>query len=230
MRVLVFFIYFFVGVIGTSALVLNLLEKFQPSFLPNHKLLTLIVILSWCLIQAPIFIRMASWASSVPAKTVAAIPVSELKKRLLGLNSLNIPFVITEGKRPNEILIDWRYADAQWFALMSAGGMKRSYQMRMRLDEADHTARARDYESDMNWAGGAKELNFNWKGSLGIIFFQYEKETVFGLQIKDGKITPNLSYSYTFDLRELKNPVIALITSAGWNFRPVMTFFRPLGG
>lgn len=46
---------------------------------------------------------------------------------------------------------------------------------------------------------------------------------MFGLQIgKDGTITPNLSYSYTFDLQEMKAPLIQAVTAAGWRWRPVI--------
>jgi len=31
-------------------------------------------------------------------------------------------------------------------------------------------------------------------------------------------------------LSELKQPMIEIIRRSGWNFRPVITFFRPVGG
>lgn len=35
---------------------------------------------------------------------------------------------------------------------------------------------------------------------------------------------------YTFNLNEMKQPMIEIIRYAGWTFRPVITFFRPIGG
>ena len=40
----------------------------------------------------------------------------------------------------------------------------------------------------------------------------------------------DLSYAYTFDSRELKQPVIEAIHDAGWEYRPVVTFVRAIGG
>ncbi|MDZ4859145.1 MAG: hypothetical protein SGI88_09170 [Candidatus Hydrogenedentes bacterium] len=45
---------------------------------------------------------------------------------------------------------------------------------------------------------------------------------MFGLQIApDGSLKPNLSYSYTFNLQELKEPFVQAITRASWTWRPV---------
>lgn len=40
----------------------------------------------------------------------------------------------------------------------------------------------------------------------------------------------DLGYAYTFDPNELKRPMIEIVRHAGWNFRPVIIFFRPFGG
>lgn len=73
-------------------------------------------------------------------------------------------------------------------------------------------------------------LSLNWKMSLGITFNEFEHERVFGLQFKDGKPAFDLSCAYTFNLNELKQPMIEIIRHSGWNFRQVITFFRPIGG
>ena len=43
---------------------------------------------------------------------------------------------------------------------------------------------------ELDWSGGLGGLNLNWKGSYGIVFYEYRRETVFGFQIKDGRLTP----------------------------------------
>lgn len=57
----------------------------------------------------------------------------------------------------------------------------------------------------------------------GIAFFQLERERVFGVQLDErGRPTANLSYEYRFDARELKAPLIELVTAAGWTWRPTL--------
>ena len=63
--------------------------------------------------------------------------------RLLALNEQNIPFAISRGKRDNEIVVDWRYADAKWLDLMRLHGMSRGYRLVLRLDEGAHNVRSR---------------------------------------------------------------------------------------
>ncbi|MBI3918476.1 MAG: hypothetical protein HY322_15890 [Betaproteobacteria bacterium] len=73
--------------------------------------------------------------------------------------------------------------------------------------------------------GGA---SIRWKASWEIVFFQYEHERLYGLQVGlDGTLAPSLSYAYTFNLREMKDTVIAAITAAGWNWRKVFFFSPP---
>ncbi len=56
---------------------------------------------------------------------------------------------------------------------------------------------------------------------MGIIFFQREEQHVLGLQIDEhGKLRPEASYRYKFDLSEMKSPIQTTITQAGWTWRP----------
>jgi hypothetical protein len=187
----------------------------------------------WVLAQFFVFGRVASWASAVPAAPGAApVVVGELAARLQALNALRAPWSVSAGKRPNEFHIDWRYADATWLDHMRAHGMRRSYRLTLRLDAQAHRARALESTSDLDWSAGhaIAAAGLRWRATRGINFFQYEHGRVFGLQIRGGRPTLDLSYAYTFSPRELKNPIIALITEAGWEYRPVVTFFRPIGG
>ena len=61
-------------------------------------------------------------------------------------------------------------------------------------------------------------------------FFETQRHTVVGLQTKDGRITPDLSYSWRFDVRELRNPLIRIVNDAGWNWRQVMLDLKWLTG
>jgi len=241
-RVVLFFLYFFGFAIAVPGIVVVLVQaKYglidsPPSFPPDPfgeqiKSITKYGIFVWAGMQFFIFGRVASWASAVPA--VAGVPPvarEALMQQLLSLNEQDIPYTIKRGKRDNEIVVDWRYADAKWLDLMRLHGMSKGYRLVLRFDDGAHNVRAQDRYASFDWSAGPNLLSLNWSVSLGITFYEYRHERVFGLQFKDGKPTFDLSYAYTFDLNELKQPMIEIVRHAGWNFRPVITFFRPIGG
>jgi len=95
--------------------------------------------------------------------------------------------------------------------------------IRMVLDEANHTVRATDYVASFDWSAGRGGANLEWKTGFGIVFFQYEHQRVFGLRLDDqGRFKPELGYAYTFNLQEMKSPLIEAVTRAGWNWRPTV--------
>ena len=188
-------------------------------------------VLGWAALQFFLFGRVASWAGGVPAAPGATpVAIEELKSRLLAVNKMNVPFTVSAGEQPNELYVDWRYADATWVDLMRVHKMQRGYRLVMRLDDGARNVRAMEQMSSLDLSAGISAARLDWKTSYGINFAHYQHERVFGLQIKDGMLTLEPSYAYTFNLHEIKQPIIDVIRNAGWEFRPVITFFRPIGG
>lgn len=170
------------------------------------------------------FFKGAAWAGSVPAKAGAA-PVSaqELFARLQRINSVDVPFHVEHSEAPNHLIATWRYADARWVDLARARGMRRTFRIHLQLDESSRTARATDYSASYDWSAGRGGANVEWKSSLGIVFFQTEHQRVFGLQMDEhGNFKPEMSYAYSFNLAEMKSPLIEAVTTAGWTWRPTV--------
>jgi len=243
-RVVLFFLFFFVFVFALPFLAVALVQaKYglidgPPSvpadpFGETVKKVAFYGIFVWAGMQFFIFGRVASWAAQVPAVPgVEPVAAETLMQRLLSINEQDVPYTISRGKRGNELVVDWRYADAKWLDLMRVHGMSKGYRLVLRFDEGAHNVRAQDRYASFDWSAGRGPdlLSLNWNMSLGITFYEYRHERVFGLQFRDGKPTFDLSYACTFDLDELKQPMIEIVRHAGWNFRPVITFFRPVGG
>lgn len=241
-RVLFFFLYFLGFAIAIPMIVVAVVQaKYGlidgPATFPANsfgeqvKTITKYGIFVWAGMQFFIFGRVASWAGQVPAVAgVQPVPAETLMQHMLGINEQDVPYKISRGSHHNEIVVDWRYADAKWFDLMRVHGMNKGYRLVLRFDEGAHNVRAQDRYASFDWSTGPNFASLKWSISLGITFYEYRHERVFGLQFKDGKPTFDLSYAYTFDLNELKQPMIEIVRHAGWNFRPVITFFRPIGG
>ncbi len=168
------------------------------------------------------FFKGIGWcASAQPVAGAPIVPASDLVLRLMAINGLDVPFTITQGESPKELIADWRYADAKWIDIARAHGMKRTFRIRLTLDEASRVVRATDYTAEFDWSVGISSASIGWKAATGIVFFQKEKQTVFGLQFDDqSRLKPVVSYSYKFDLNEMKSPLITAITKAGWTWRP----------
>jgi len=243
-RVVAFFAYFFILVIGLPMLAVGLVQARYglidgPAAFPADpfgeqvKAIAKYGIFVWAGLQFFIFGRIGSWVSRVPAIAgVEPLAAETLMQQLLAINEQDVPYTIKRGKRANELVVDWRYADARWLDLMRIHGMSKGYRLVLRFDRRTHNVRAQDKYASFDWSAGrgADLLSLNWQMSLGTTFYEYQHERVFGLQFRDGMPTFDLSYAYTFNLNEMKQPMIEIIRHAGWNFRPVITFFRPFGG
>lgn len=202
----------------------NTASAARKSMSPLRLALTVVALVVYGFIVVAYYFKGAAWAGTSPAKPgVALLSAGQVEQRLLSINELDVPFQIERGTQPNEYFATWRYADAKWIDLHRARGMTRTLRIRMILDEANHTVRATDYVASFDWSAGRGGANLEWKTGFGIVFFQYEKQRVFGLQLDDqGRFKPELSYAYTFNLQEMKSPLIEAVTRAGWNWRPTV--------
>lgn len=170
------------------------------------------------------FFKGAAWAGTTSARPgTAPAAATELATRLESINALDVPLRIERGAQPKEFYATWRYADAKWIDLARARGMKRTFRIRLVLDEKNGTVRATDYIASYDWSAGRGGANLEWKAGIGIVFFQYERQRVLGLQLDEqGPFKPELSYAYTFNLQEMKSPLVTAVTQAGWNWRPTV--------
>jgi hypothetical protein len=170
------------------------------------------------------FFKGATWASSSPPTAGTPIATaSELTSRLLAINQSDTPFTLVKGNSPQEFIADWRYADAKWINLARVHGMKRTFRIRLTLDESSRSVRATDYVASFDWSAGGHSASIEWQAATGIIFFQREQHRALGLQIDErGRPSPSLGHQLKFDLNELKAPIINAVTKAGWSWRPTV--------
>jgi len=177
------------------------------------------------LVAAFWFFKGSTWAATIAPVARNALPTSasELRQRLLAIENLKQPITVTAGNAPDEVVVTWR-ADAAWITHAQAAGLKRTHKLVLHLDESSRMIRVREYMSALDWSAGANGASATWHMKTGIVFFEHRHERVFGLQLDPatGRFKPELSYAYTFNLQELKAPLIAATTHAGWTWKPVL--------
>jgi hypothetical protein len=191
-----------------------------------------IFILIYTAIQLPIWNRVASWAAAVrPKAGITPVSEPELRQRLLAINTMDVPFHVVE-KKGKKLDVIWRLADAKWVGLMTVNKVSRVEIMRLRLSDYDKSCRALEISKAIKASADGTTLQFAFSFSFfrGIVFGQWEYEKQFGLIFKDGSLTFDTAYEYKFSLSELKNPIVNIVVSSGWSFKPVLFFSRILGG
>lgn len=191
-----------------------------------------IFILIYAAIQLPVWNRVGSWAVTVyPKPGVLSVSESELRRRLLAINGLDVPFKVSERK-DGKLDVTWRLADAKWAGLMTMNKVTETQMIRLRLSEKDRACRAVDIIKSVRATADGLRMGFSLSFSFfrGIVFGQWEYEKQYGLIFKDGGLTFDKAYEYKFRHDELKNPIVNMVVQSGWQYKPVMFISKILGG
>ena len=191
-----------------------------PSTPRDHALVTVAVAV-WVLTVVAWFLAGASWAASAPPRPGAAlVDRRELESRRRALNGLAVPWRGDRGRGEGEWWVTWRYAQARWLDLARANGVRRDFRVALWLDEQRRTVYAIDYAASLEGSIGRSGARVAFKRMVGVQFFHLERVRTFGIQLdQGGRPTGALSHGYRFDLREMKGPLVQIVTQAGWQWR-----------
>ena len=170
------------------------------------------------------FFKGSAWSVRQPPRPgTRPEPAVLLRDRLLALNQHDVPVQVVASPDGNTVDVSWRYADARWLDLMRVHQMRRTHKLVLGLDEQSHTARVREYWSAFDASAGLNDLRLNWTVARGMQFFEFEHRRIVGVQLNaSGQPTGELFKAYTFNLQELKQPIMEAVTVSGWTWQPVM--------
>jgi hypothetical protein len=118
----------------------------------------------------------------------------------------------------NRIVGTWDIADVTYQGLVTAGTIDKDYVLTVTLDEASgsyaFTERKTDSESDVSFSGGqarfggskqfftGKSVGKQWGGGMALGATSHGQ--------------PGQTWSYEFETSRIKQPLFALLESAGW--------------
>jgi hypothetical protein len=77
-----------------------------------------------------------------------------------------VPFTVRPGDRPDEVIAEWRYADATWLDQMRAHHMAQLVRYRLRIDEADRTVRVTEYRAAFDASAGIGGLDLRARARI----------------------------------------------------------------
>jgi hypothetical protein len=170
-----------------------------------------------------------AWAARIsPPAGVPPISLEEMRQRLLAVNELDLPLHVRENRR-GYLIAEWKLADDRWTGLLEKGGLSIAHSVKFKLDGHRHIVRAIDFSRKVSWSAGVPQVAFSFSFFRGINFSDFGSGASYGLLFKDGRWTVGRAYRYSYDLGELKEPLVTGIVGGGWCYQPV-AFFLPLLG
>ena len=153
-----------------------------------------------------------------PAAGVAKKPAADLRQALVALNRESAPWHIRDGAPEKcDLVAEWKIVDARWYEIFAKAGVKDVFQILMRIDDAKGEVRAVDREFTVEWKAGVPSLSV-----AATAFRGQQVEVKFGQAYGfTEKGTLGEIYNYRFNTAEIKKPIQAAVTAAGWTYRGV---------
>ena len=153
-----------------------------------------------------------------PPKGVAPKSPAEVRAALLAVNRDTAPFLVRDGSAEGaDLVAEWRIVDATWYEVFAKAGLQKVFKVLMRLDAERNEVRAVDQEWSVEWVAGVPRLSLvaeAFRGQKAEISFgtayAFTESGAFG-QV----------YRYKFSTGEIKTPLQAAVTGAGWIWRGV---------
>lgn len=159
-----------------------------------------------------------------PPPGVAPVPHRELQEKLLALNDDRIPFTIEQGPggKEGDLVAEWKLVDAEWYEIFAKASLERSHTIRLGLNDRDKEVRVLEETRAVEWEAGVPSLS----GSIEVFKGRTIASKEFGTAYAWKSVNPldyGQVYEYSFDVKEMKDPIAEVITSNGWTYRPVMS-------
>jgi len=154
---------------------------------------------------------------------IAPVSGETLFSRLLALNDPSKPFRFCQGTE-TDLIAEWKFTDAKWFGILNKSGLKQTYRAMLFLDQSRHTVRCFEESSMVSWSAGLQgmEPSFQYSSSRfgGRILFKKSRGIGYGFKdLKGG--SPGKVYDYSFDIDDIREPIIDTVLKSGWEWVPV---------
>lgn len=188
-------------------------------------------ILAYALLLGSFMFRGAAWAGTVkPVPGTPVLDAAQLRARLLEVNGLDVPMQVSQTEKGRYVLT-WVLDHARW---ARPGGMtfvSKVKRLELAFDDAHHVVRVVETTMLRDKDKGVTGLSARIALFRGVTIAEHSHQASIGLTFH-----PSLGWTvqpeHTFRYRdsELKGPFIQCVAGSGWSWRPVITFWRPLGG
>jgi len=149
------------------------------------------------------------------------LPKAVLAKKLIDLNQDQLPFRIETGG-DIDLVAEWKIVDATWYEIFAKAKLDKTHKIWLSLNENEKAVKALEESFSVKWKAGVPNISVQAE--------KFQGRTIgnksFGIGYAFKGVDPlsyGQVYNYRFDVSEMKNPLIEIITSAGWDFVPVLS-------
>ncbi|VFR96787.1 hypothetical protein RAN3_2633 [plant metagenome] len=188
-------------------------------------------ILAYALLLGCFMFRGAAWAGTVkPAPGTPVLDAAQLRARLLEVNGLDVPLQVSQTEKGRYVLT-WVLDHARW---ARPGGMtfvSKVKRVELAFDEAHKVVRVVETTMLRDKDKGVTGLSARISLFRGVTIAETSHQASIGLTYQPSLgWTVQPAHEFRYRDSELKGPFIQCVTGSGWSWRPVITFWRPLGG
>ncbi len=152
---------------------------------------------------------------------VTPLKKEELAEKLLGLNHEQLPFTVKVGGEI-DLLAEWKIADAAWYEIFAKAKLEKSHKIWLSLDEKEQAVKVLEESYSVQWRAGVPSISLRAEKFQGRTIGSKSIGVGYAFKGADpssfGKV-----YEYRFDVSEMKNPIIEIVTGSGWDFVPVVS-------
>lgn len=155
-------------------------------------------------------------SESKPSEGTPVLVKQDVVSKLMALNRDSSPFQVRQSDDPEfDLIAEWKIVDAKWYEIFAKAGLKKVFQVRLKLDEGSNTVSSSDKEFQVSWTAGVPELSVNTEMFVG-------KKTEFSFGTAIGfteELKPGVIYNYKFSTNEIKDPIKEAVLAAGWSYK-----------
>jgi hypothetical protein len=144
-----------------------------------------------------------------------------LIEKLIAVNHEKLPFRIQAGEDV-DLVAEWKIVDASWYEIFAGAKMEKSHKILINLDEAEQTARVLEESYSVQWKAGIPSISMKVEKFQGRTLGSKSFGTGYAFKGVD-PLSFGQVYQYRFDVSEMKNPIIEIVTGSGWDFVPVVS-------
>lgn len=153
-----------------------------------------------------------------PSEGQPARTAEEVFDALLAMNAPDKPWGVRPGDDGRaDLIAEWKVTEPGWYGFFANRYMDRTFQILMRLDDDRREVRALDKMWKVTWIDSAPRLTLSKEVGRGLINEWSSTRVV--ERDDQGKLVTRVIF--TFDTKELKQPLSSSVVSAGWTWRPI---------
>ena len=171
--------------------------------------------------------KIFEWAAAYNAKPgVIPLQADALISGIINLPN-DMPIKVIQ-LTPNKIKLTWNYANEKFAYLFGLGKISGGYELLLKFDAQKHNVLASETMKKLRIGASGllginSKLSFSFFHGVNVLTFDYASGK--GFTFKDGRLSFDKLYEYSFNPNELKGPIVTYITENGWNFKPKVFLF-----